>query len=625
MTRGRTRAAALVAAVIGLLAGGPVEANDVDSSAVLRIGVPTYGAPGASGAEDRAIRRLRQLETLAESKITVDFAFGSDYQVISWLRNDKIDGALLSSLGATLLTRQSLLVRERPDRHTRVKHYVAVASDGDAPHGPHEVVLTMQSWRRSAGAWTRGDPGADFATLVDRLVTRVRDPASAPNTHDVIMMPSHFSTSGFLAPMLAAVRMGSKGLEAESHEPAFYTRLAQHLHFSLGAPMVPQDAADGANDALVVMFAPGGDDPPTAPIGGDWSRYRLDGATLVPLDAPAGPPAAPTLVLSRATAQRLYPAAMDDTMVDLPETVRVLPEVEDIEDAVRALLLPGGARGWRAVAFRLPELVRLIGQDQITSQTARLSLVLPGGGVKAAYQSRIIDHLYGLGDENHRPGPAFLTNHEVIATGDDGPLHVTSVAGNSGGALLGSFVACLAPTDTDPLTEALWEPAGAYLSSGDVFPFIDLMRWLSIFASALIFWLVVTVWRYSSTINLDREKKEKDTFSRSACSVVWCCLLIGAPWAFRFVDGEAGLEHVPAAAGAFYFICLCIALFADNGLGVVYDGGTARVGFHPVHKFVVFTWQRQKRASAALTRSSWILLVLGSACVAVPIGLRVAE
>jgi hypothetical protein len=125
-----------------------------------------------------------------------------------------------------------------------------------------------------------------------------------------------------------------------------------------------------------------------------------------------------------------------------------------------------------------------------------MALVLTGGGVKAAYQTRLIDYLYGSGR---------LFN-DVPAEAATIAAKVDYVIGTSGGALLGIFVSALnnklvsklVSTGTlDPLTTILWGPPGTHLRSQDVFPLIDMLRYASVIACFLMLLLASALVRGS--------------------------------------------------------------------------------------------------------------------------------
>src|SRR6185436_9007246 len=115
-------------------------------------------------------------------------------------------------------------------------------------------------------------------------------------------------------------------------------------------------------------------------------------------------------------------------------------------------------------------------QQRRRTANREIALVLPGGGVKAAYQTRIVDELY-----SHR----YLTNAAVASSNDPSTLAVRNVIGTSGGALLGYFVSQLRQEPAE-LFDILWRVNGRYLASTDVFGWTDLLRYVSIVFSFLI-------------------------------------------------------------------------------------------------------------------------------------------
>src|SRR6185295_4071869 len=119
----------------------------------------------------------------------------------------------------------------------------------------------------------------------------------------------------------------------------------------------------------------------------------------------------------------------------------------------------------------------------------RLALVLTGGGVKAAYQTRMLDELF----DKQR-----LVSADDEAAHRAGAQKVQYVIGTSGGALLGVFVAAMdekfnqlrAHSSDKRLTAILWKEPGPGIRSYDVFPFVDMMRYASFIMALVVVWIV---------------------------------------------------------------------------------------------------------------------------------------
>ena len=250
-----------------------------------------------------------------------------------------------------------------------------------------------------------------------------------------------------------------------------------------------------------------------------------------------------------------------------------------------------GSGSSRYFRFKLGELFHILRDTvdvpDISERSSRddLALVLTGGGVKAAYQTRLIDYLYNIDGKGSR----FLVNH-YRPTGNDNsaslgqgeqPLEVKYVIGTSGGALLGMFVSAFTGGVSDPYTELLWKEAetGKYLNSTKIFPVLDLMRWLSFLVTGLIFAISVTVFSHwgrfrekymltpiDSSREIDKafiiDSDRKNRFLNF--SIAWIIFLAVTPWIINYVNGDAYEEHIPAVQGIFYFFYMLVAANTDN-------------------------------------------------------------
>ena len=206
--------------------------------------------------------------------------------------------------------------------------------------------------------------------------------------------------------------------------------------------------------------------------------------------------------------------------------------------------------GVRTYAFTVDEALHLIREQQRSSTDRNLALVLPGGGVKAAYQTDIIDELYA-----HR----YLMNEAVAPiTADPTALPVRTVIGTSGGALLGYFVSQL-PAKSIELFNILWVPDNRVLTSGDVFGFSDLLRYVSVVVSFAIFCFLL----FLTSLHKGRAPGTNVFRWRLTLTVTLPFLL--APVFIRFVSGN-DVEHIPEIEGIVYAIMALLVMAADQVL-----------------------------------------------------------
>jgi predicted acylesterase/phospholipase RssA len=223
--------------------------------------------------------------------------------------------------------------------------------------------------------------------------------------------------------------------------------------------------------------------------------------------------------------------------------------------------------GWRnryRFEFSLEELNGILRSHVREAQEdTGIALVLTGGGVKAAYQTKLIDHLYGGGYLYNRLAPP----QEVPAHA----LPVNYVVGTSGGALLGIFVASLDGKKAHPdLSTKLWHKEGdadkRVLSAADVFPWADMMRWASLLYCAFIFGVVCVLASLGRRLfgNAPAGTADEAGGRFAYLTLWWLALLVATPWLLVHLNGKHGAEHIPAIQGAFYGLFVLIAVYSDN-------------------------------------------------------------
>ncbi|HEX2252459.1 MAG TPA: hypothetical protein VHQ65_04240, partial [Thermoanaerobaculia bacterium] len=247
-----------------------------------------------------------------------------------------------------------------------------------------------------------------------------------------------------------------------------------------------------------------------------------------------------------------------------------------VPSAFARLADPEPSLGVRTFAFTPEETVRLLRADQRISGRSRLALVLPGGGVKAAYQSRVAEALYRDG---------FLKNAGagIVASGAGPeprrrPLEVDTVIGTSGGALLGFFVARLGEHGPWNLSCLLWSKSEAcraddelgFLDSSDIFPRIDLLRYLSLVVVFFVLSLLLTLFGLRRGARLAPERDVAPPAARPALRLRWGLLAVGVlaliPVLVRLANGERVVEHVPPIQGLLFFALVLLVVAADHCL-----------------------------------------------------------
>ncbi|HLE83320.1 MAG TPA: hypothetical protein VJG13_03185 [Thermoanaerobaculia bacterium] len=542
---------------------------------VLDVGLPYSPELDLEATEDSLQGILEALYTSESARcprrsLRINVALGTDYQILDWLGHGLVDMGVVPALALHLLREDRADLLEIEDRGDpplqplvgRVPKLTLTWLEGgeERSRTGHQGDLdrfAREVWRRTASGGGRL-PEEGGAVPIDRLV-----------------LPSHLSTVGFLIPMdqMQRVLGELEGPEAGADEARsrFWREVLGRVAFSFG---------DGAGD------------PP-----GTEGRPR-PGAAVLRIDAEPdsggraeagleGPPVLGRMpvyrdrfVIRRVVADQIFaPGTFGSPAEPLPSLIEDSEGLAELLAASEAPAESGAGPfssfrrvryfGNRPFAFTAEESMALLGLHQRTSGRSHLALVLPGGGVKAAYQSRILEELYAR---------SLLRNSGMAAAGlPAAPLAVESVVGTSGGALLGFFVARLGANGPWNLTDVLWKPGGAggtggkdrYLTSSEVFGWTDLPRYVSLVLIYLVFaaclaWFSLRRGGFLSPDRPGAEKAAGPATVRPAVFGLIAAVLAGTPLLVSRVNGSASNEHVPEFEGLLYAILLGLAIFADQ-------------------------------------------------------------
>ena len=527
----------------------------------------------------------------AERALQVNLAVGSDYQILHWLRNGSVDVAvvpaatlhLLSQEGVDLLEIQlpetqaaAILPRWRPRLTGR-----PLATGEEVGVDPEAV---FQKLRERIWASLTGDAGRLAALVAGgsggcEELWRGREPRAR------LTFPSHLSSTGFVAPVAATrawlagdgARLGKlASLDEElrpTAESCFWQAFFRFACFSAEGDRI--DLGDGA--------APG-----AGACDDRWRREAAGAGVEIhfgrELEGP-GQAAQPAvsgedsvlrqavrdhLVIRRPAADAIFSqGAFKPARAELPPGFRELldraagpPDPSLPIDPVaefRSMAVTQPYFGVRTFAFTADEAVRLIREHQRLGGRRNLALILPGGGVKAAYQSRLVDSLYGEGRLRNawaltEPGPNVTP-----------PVEVHHVIGTSGGALIGYFVARLGQRGPWELAEVLWEKEpGVVLTATDVFGSTDLPRYLSMVVIFALLCAVLLLFSIGVSSPLaPRERPPTAGAWRVRLSFVVFSVLLLTPLLVRSVTGELH-EHVPEIEGLLFLVLIVLAVFADQ-------------------------------------------------------------
>ncbi len=560
--------------------------------ATITIGVPdSYRQRGIDLPEGEECEDVGE-----DSEVCKVYRFGNDYQLLDWLENARIDGAYVSSVMLQLLhnySRQRFRDHFRAIRLNKSRDYFAVLS-------------ATQDGRPV------GEPLQYYFSYLE----------SQWNAHE--NLNGRFRFRSHLDPSLLALYLRTKQwmLDNTADREQGIRNNRQTWQFLIAGLEFGDvyDRMPPVNDAPVI-FQGGVETDCNHPLL--WTCLDTQ-----PVDD--------YLVLRSQVPSVKLPDGVEDEQEDwesnVDEWFRTAPDELGLDPVRRFVRMNYrskrfGATIKRYFRFTIPELLEFLrtapvveGRCDGRDGHSDLALVLTGGGVKAAYQTRLIDYLYGIDN----PGNRLLVNQSVTGEGDDHPVTVSDgiqpmqvkhVIGTSGGALLGLFVATHPPGSRVNYSDILWKErkSGGYLTSLDIFPAMDLMRWLSFVVSIILFSCVATIYVYSprltarydlkpesSVTHIDRDMKvERDEKGRFlGFSLVWIAFMLVVPWLVDYVNDNAFEEHIPAVQGIFYFLYILLGVYTDNN--------------------IVRTAQ-PRDVKGGLSLKLWVVLVLGLAATFAPV------
>jgi predicted acylesterase/phospholipase RssA len=471
---------------------------------------------------------------------------GNEYQLIDWLENGVIDAALLSPFAADLVMQSSTDEALKLFQATR-----ALPFNG----------LETRAYKVGVEILEDGVRSIEPRAKLDEILLA----AQAGSTPALIEASSHLD-QGFIA-FLAYAEERIAALKPANRQ-ALWGALLGALRFGAA----PAERATNGLVVRIVALSPG-TEPPSSwlNLAGTQDVYEVlvYNTRLTSLLWNAPPDEAPQ-VANRGTV-----AAWLRGTRPSPATPNAL--LEFVHNNYR--VAHAGSRQHRHFRFTVPELFAIM-RDADTARPGDdpFGLVLTGGGVKAAYQTSIVQRLY------EQP---FLVNEAPGGNAAPGVIRVDHVIGTSGGALLGIFVSAIGDKVPD-LTASLWRTrdGARYIASYDVFPFLDMPRYLSAVLSLMIFGLVcaafygVVTFATKRSYRITTVRAFRNVFAPSTLppdlvyeegsvnlirpGAVWVALLFVTPWIIKFVTGQDVLEHVPAIAGIFYMGFAIVAIYSDN-------------------------------------------------------------
>lgn len=500
--------------------------------------------------------------------LQVNITVGNDYQILDWLTQGVIDAGVVPDLSLTLLVRDTVPLYEIwpvPGQPGTLLAPAYVAPEA------RRLDLKNRTWE------VLPDPLDEYETFLDQIWNETMRPGLPPPAKPhVLLLGSHLSSTGFAWPVGYAAHSFDR--RAKPGETVDEEKLWKHFfaatRFALDCSNLDgcfREALAGEHvegehgdehvlpaDTTVILF-PGEETFPTnaaPPISETKFRphlvIRTTKANAV-FDI-ANAPGHFTLAAESIAMRPDGTQAVSD-FAHLPaELRRMIPRRGEVSSETpsvfQSIFVTEPFFGVRTYAFTVDESLRLVRQQQRSTASESLALVLPGGGVKAAYQTRIIDELY----KHH-----LLRNINVPASGaNKDALPVKTVIGTSGGALIGYFVAQLSEHPTE-LFDILWKnTCGLYMQSTDIFGWTDLLRYVSIVVSFGIFCVLLF---FASPVKAPAPRKH---VYRWRLTIAIVPLFIAAPLFIKLMSITG--EHVPEIEGIFYALIAIMVMAMDQSL-----------------------------------------------------------
>jgi len=497
------------------------------------------------------------------SKNCAKFTMGNDYQVLEWLQNGKVDGAVVSSLMLDLLRRDYW---EKKNGNEFSRHFI-VLDEGDF----NGLALQAHRYRLQATNQSLQTKEA-FEQFLNELLT------SSSSHNKRLYLPSHLSPA---LPQLFEYANKWLSNHSKAKNKDFWERFLNQIGFYIYNKKLESLKKSKAEIFIITAAENCSDNMQSICLGESASKD--------------------TLVLRRhaipnyESENNNKPEGTQEPKINsssIPSCTGIFASLDNIlhtfcknnysrEDA--------GTRWHYRFLFTIDEIWNILrhstdyrNKDDKSKDDKSLALILTGGGVKAAYQTWLIDKFYEK---------CYLINSiKGLPASEkrDNTLPVKHVIGTSGGALLGMFVASIDKEENKPvrLTKALWETeSGDRIDANDIFPSFDLMRWLSLVVCIIVFALVLTIygpaqnlWQKFVQRGTAQQKKAIPTHVDSDAnqwgwkllSVCWMVLLLGSPLLIKLTHGNI-LEHIPAIEGIVYFLCSLIAIYSYNRVNITGD------------------------------------------------------
>jgi predicted acylesterase/phospholipase RssA len=626
----------------------------------LRIGVVPFHDPrnpeNSLQAEesDRTLRNyFREVKRLyAEDSIDLEIKLvqGSYYQILKWMQDDLLDGAVVSSFTAHLLTE---------DRSLALLPVIEFARSASGP----KFSVRGKGWKTPE-------------TALWECLKAVESSLEEPVAHQPceFRFVSHLSATGFVIPLIyIQEKYVRPGKMAVSQQQAFWTRLLQWsrldlLHGvrepgfsahtsiaftyikdarSLTLPLEDAPSLTKINDVLLLgcRRQQAGDPPVT-----DEDRRKLltdcaeKSKLLGDLSRPESAAhweTAGGVVKALSKESKAYVAATKWSQPDRTRfTNRIRSVFHPLPPDQKAPALGALYQRWYGqgdYGFSIDEVIDVLKVDQVIRSAPSAALVLPGGGVRATYQSVILDHLYSnsiinAGATKSERDPQQCLPVSTFLPAEMDRLVIQGIAGTSGGALLGYFASRRDATSSHELTRLWIDELVVKTTPLKVFPKFGVLRWISLL-------LLVAVFAATSAVHMSHKRRPLKPEVPFWYTTFLSIVIIGAPFLIWW-KARSDPAYRPSAEG---WVMLIVVLFVHFIHSVTYPGpppakssrwlwrgvGVSLLGLSLAALLMSqcdWIHETDSRLAAALTWNfgalvSLVALVVGLTCIAAARGL----
>jgi predicted acylesterase/phospholipase RssA len=501
--------------------------------------VPGYGQEPSMVKRDKT--RMQACGVIAQ---------GTTYQLLSWLENGALQAAVLNSFAVDVMK------ADDADRFNREYLQLSTQALSTLPRFERRVVLED----------SEGNP-------VEHPEARLVEFFGALRTgrKPTILMPSHLSPAVRYLVRRAAIWVEGQPIDDEQRDQ-FFDTLIRSMRFGAPADLVASGQPAPTWELTDIATLKSGD-------------TRAEERPVNQLSVTAGDfvVVRKRVLLASSLMRRLIIDAIGEQAEEKPaRPVALFADTPELESKLGEKLLAFRDSNYRRLQFgtilqrnfrfTIPELWTQFGKydDANQSGNSPFALVLTGGGVKAAYQTHMIDYLY----DNLR-----LSNAGSAQTAQPSTQRVNYVIGTSGGALLGLFVAGMDDefnnerkrTPLNSLTALLWKNPGEGINSGDVFPGWDMLRYATLVAALVVMlfvsWFMLGFFgsKYRHVRHFDGS--EHDFFKHRKRGLKegwpWILLMVAAPFVIIGAASRNRVEHMPVITGLYYAVMSLIPIYSD--------------------------------------------------------------